>query len=121
MSKIVIAVSNHEVAEIHRKNFFNEGLEAFIAFDRKDIMDIVNKEKIDILLVGKDLNGFEISEEIRKNNPNIKIFIVGVGDSLILKENQKKAVESGANDFIDVVHIMPDNVYDIVMGRMKNE
>lgn len=121
MSKILITYGDQSVTEIHKRNFQNEGLETFVVPDEKDVLDVVKKEKIDIVLIGKNMNGLEIAKKIRKDNSDIKIFVIGVGDSLVLKENQEEAMESGANDFIDVVHTVPDKVCDIIMGRIKNE
>jgi len=121
MSKILITYCDQGVAEIHKRNFQKEGLETVVVPDEKDVLDVVEKEKIDIVLIGMNMNGFEIAKKIRKNNQGIKIYIIGVGDSLILKENQEKAIESGANDFIDVVHVAPDKTCDIIMGRIVNE
>lgn len=90
MSKILINYGDQGVAEIHRRNFQKEGLETVVVSDEKDVLNVVEKEKIDIVLIGENMDGFEIAKKIRKNNPDIKIFIIGVGDSLVLKEGKSR-------------------------------
>jgi DNA-binding response OmpR family regulator len=122
MQKILIVEHDYRVAEIHQKNFYREGLETFVAFDERDTLDIIQKEKIDILLINKQIGGYEFVQKIRKNNLAMKIFVVGIGRHIGgLQEDQKEAIESGANDFIDNYYVMSDNVLEIIMGRMKND
>lgn len=92
-----------------------------MVFDEKDALDVIQKEKVDILLINEQIGGYEFVREIRKNNPNMRIYIIGVGGLGGLQQDQKKAIESGANDFINSVHVLPDRALDIVMGRTKNE
>lgn len=122
MPKILIAEHSEAVARIHQRNFSAEGFDARVALDEKEILDITQKEKINILLVNEKV-GYDFVREIRKNNPEMKIFVTGVGSvgEGALKKDQEKAIKFGANDFINIVHTQIDKVHDIVMGRVINE
>lgn len=122
MQKILIVEYDYRVAEIHQKNFCREGLETFVAFDEKDALDVIRKEKVDVLLISEQVGGYEFVQTIHKNNPDMKIFVVGVGSpGGALEKDREKAIVSGANDFFSVVHVGPDKMLDIIMGRAKND
>lgn len=93
-----------------------------MVFDEKDTLNIIQKEKVDILLISEQVGGYEFVREIRKNNPGMKIFMVGVGSpGGALEKDREKAIKSGANDFFNVVHVRLEKMLDIIMGRAKND
>jgi len=123
VSKILIAENSEAVSRIYQRNFSAEGLDAFVALDEKEVLDVTQKEKIDILLINEKIGGYDFVREVRNNNPKMKIFVTGVGSVGVgaLQKDQKIANDSGADDFINIVHIRVDKAIDIIMGRAKNE
>ena len=119
MSKILITADDLLWTDIFRETFASRGFEVFVAFDEKDTIDIMQKEKVDLLMISEDADGFELAQKIRKNYADMKIFIFGTGSFFDIAEYRKKAVEAGANDFINVSCAMPGRVFDIVTGKIS--
>ncbi|MFA5961939.1 MAG: response regulator [Parcubacteria group bacterium] len=109
MPKILIAEDDKMMDDMYRKKFSDSGFEVFIALNEKETFDIIEKEKIDVVLVSLLMNGFEIVKKIRKDgsNPNMKIIITGYHD---IQEDEDMSIEVGADAFVNKSHTTPSEL-----------
>jgi len=102
MSKIIIVEDDPMISEIYQKKFSASGFEVFLAENGKVALDIVKKEKVDIVLsdlIMPEMDGFELTKILRSGtyDPNIKIIMLS---NLSQEDSRKKVLELGANGFI---------------------
>lgn len=102
MSKIIIVEDDPMISEIYQKKFSDSGFEVFLAENGKIALDIVKKEKVDIVLsdlIMPEIDGFELTKILRSEtyDPGIKIIMLS---NLSQEDSRKKAIEAGANGFI---------------------
>ena len=122
MPKILISEYNEFVAEIHQENFSQAGMEAIVVLNEKEVREVIQKEKIDILLINERIGGYAFVREIRKNNPAMRIFVIGVGHyPHVDPSDRKKAIEAGADEFIDNTSVTPDELLDLVLRKIQAE
>jgi CheY-like chemotaxis protein len=102
MQKVLIAEDDPMISEIYQKKFTDNGYIVLTAFSGDQVLEIVKKEKVDILLLDlliPRLDGFSVIENLRngKYDPDIKII---VSSNLSQREDQEKVMALGANGFI---------------------
>lgn len=118
MPKILIAEDDKYLVDLYQKKFSSSGFEVFMAFNEKEVFDIIKKEKVDVILVSLIMGGIEIVKKIRQDggNPNMKIIITGYYDVI---EDGKRAIEAGADEFIDKSHFTPTELIEEIKKLME--
>jgi signal transduction histidine kinase len=85
-----------QVSQVLRERNYN----IFESETGTDGIKIFNKEKINLVILDlelHDMNGLEVLEKIKKNNPNIPVLMVsGTGNANTIS----KSLKNGASDFI---------------------
>jgi len=79
-----------------------KGYEVITAAGGGKALDIIRKQKIDIVLLDvmmPEMNGFEVCKKIKENERYRDIPVVMI-TSLASKEDRIKGIEAGAEDFI---------------------
>ena len=102
MKKIFIAIKNNFRREIYCNIFRKEGFEVLETQDAAEVLNLVMKEKPDIILLDVNLSGtkgFETLAEIKKE-PLIQRIPVFVFSLLERKKDKIRAMDLDAKDFI---------------------
>ncbi len=102
MQKIIIVEDDSMLQEIYKTKFSNSGFEVFIAENGKVTLEILKKEKINVVitdLIMPEMDGFELIKNLRggEYDPNIKIIALS---NLSQKEDRDSVMQLGANGFI---------------------
>jgi len=99
MSRILIADDNKAIAMTLQLKLMQEGFEAKLVSNGKEALDLLEKEKFDILvldLIMPEMNGFEVLETIKEKQ--IKIPVI-VASDLSQIEDFDRVKQLGAIDF----------------------
>ena len=84
-----------------------------------EALDIIKKEKINIVLLDLGLgniDGYEILKKIKEYDPNI---IIIVQSAYAIVEFKKKAFDLGANDFLIKANFTADEITEKIKGQLK--
>lgn len=97
------------ISEIYQKKFSEDGFEVFTAETGEQALAIAKKENVDAVisdLIMPKMDGFEVIKKLRGGgyNPNIKIII---SSNLSQKEDHEKAMQLGANGFVNKSEFTP--------------
>ncbi len=109
MRKILIAVNNEFIRETYSEVFKAENFEVFRARDGKEALDLVKKEKPDIIIADialSEMGGFELLEALKKESSTKKIPVI-IFAQFEKKDDRIKAMELEAKDFITAADITP--------------
>lgn len=116
MSNKVLIVEDEENIRSFIKLFLrNNGFEVFETDSGIDALNIVNKQKPDIVVLDimlPDLDGFKICSEIRKHNSNIGVIMLTAKGQ---DKDKIDGLESGADDYM----IKPFNPKELLL-RIKS-
>lgn len=109
MTKIILVEDDPMISEIYQKKFTDDGFEVFPAETGEQALTIAKKENVDAVisdLIMPKMDGFGVIKELRNGeyNPNIKIII---SSNLSQKEDYDKAMQLGANGFINKSNFTP--------------
>jgi CheY-like chemotaxis protein len=121
MTKVLIAEDDLMISEIYQRKFTEKGYEVLTAFSGDQVLEIVKKEKIDIILLDlllPKMDGFQVTENLRNGNydPNIKIII---SSNMSQKEDREKVLALGANGFITKSQYTPSEMVEEIK-RLTN-
>lgn len=125
IKKILIAINNDFIRGIYAEVLKKEGFDVFETKERKRFMELVIKEKPDIVLVDvfpQGIGGFELLEELKKEDLTRKIPVI-IFTQLEKIEERKKAIELEAKDFISTTMVSPLGVVrriKIVLGEQRS-
>ena len=100
--KILLVDDDEETRSIYAEFFKNDGFEVMEAFDGVEGLDKATKETPDVIFTGiimPRMDGFSMMEALKKNVTTSNIPVV-VSSHMGREEDQKKAYELGAKDFI---------------------
>jgi len=106
---------------IYQKAFSDAGFEVAVAHNGEEALEMIKKQKLDLILANlytSEKDGLEITKEIRKSDKDIKIVVIACVD---MKEYMGKALEAGANDFIDRTLFSPFELVDRIKKVLNNE
>lgn len=98
MKKIVLAIDDDLTRLLYKESLKLGGFEIEDCEDRKKLFEILKKNP-DLLLLDLSLEGnqgFEIFQEVKKNYPQLPIFILSTFET---DEFREKAKKEGAKDF----------------------
>ena len=98
--KILIIDDEMDMGEVVRDYLKDQGYEAFMTLDAVQGLEIVDKEKPDVVLLDilmPQISGMECLQQILQKNPKtIVLMVSGMQDEQIAKE----AIRYGAYDYI---------------------
>jgi two-component system cell cycle response regulator len=98
---LILLVEDTEVdARIVENALEEEPYQLEVVHKGKDVLPIVNQEKIDLILLDillPDMSGFEVCRRLKQENKDIQVVIVTCLDDL---ESKIRGVELGADDFL---------------------
>jgi DNA-binding response OmpR family regulator len=111
---ILIVEDDVFLSDLYKTKFNLEGFKVNTAFDGEKGIEMVGKAKPDIVLLDLILpkkSGFEVLEAIRTNEvtKNLPVILL---TNLSQKEDVKKGLKLGANDYLIKAHFMPSEVVD---------
>lgn len=125
MKEILIAIKNDFVRETYSEVFREKEFKVFSTKDGKEALDLVKKEKPDIILadVGlSEIGGFELLETLKKDPTTQKIPVI-IFAQIGKKLNRAKAMELEAKDFITSAECTPLEVIrrvKIALGEQRS-
>ncbi|MFZ2188752.1 MAG: response regulator [Candidatus Moraniibacteriota bacterium] len=123
MTKILIAEDDLMISEIYQRKFSEKGYEVLTALSGEQVLEIVKREKVDIILLDlllPKMDGFQVTESLRNGNydPNIKIVI---SSNLSQKEERDKVMALGANGFITKSQYTPSEMVEEIKRLTNGE
>lgn len=98
MKKIILAIDDDLTRTLYRESLKLGGFEVEECEEEKKLVDLI-KKGADLLLLDLSLEnnrGFEIFQKIKKESPNLPIFLLSIFETDEFRERAKK---SGAEDF----------------------
>lgn len=112
MTKVLIAEDDLMISEIYERKFTEKGYEILTAFSGDQVLEIVKKEKVDIILLDlllPKMDGFQVTETLRngKYDSNIRIII---SSNMSQEEDREKVMALGANGFITKSRYTPSEM-----------
>jgi two-component system chemotaxis family response regulator WspR len=121
--KILIVEDDNFVAEVYFAKLKEMGYVALLAQNGKEGLDILQKEKIDLILLDilmPVMGGVEMLEEVRKheNWKNIPVILLtNVGE----KDSIQKIRNMGVKDYLIKSHFTPAEVLEKIESVFKNK
>jgi PAS domain S-box-containing protein len=100
--RILLAEDNDLNLQLMTLMFQQLGFHFEVARNGAEVLDKINGQKFDVILMDVQMpimNGLEATREIRKNEANDPIIIIGLSAN-VFEEDQNKALESGMNDYL---------------------
>ena len=100
-----------------------EGYKVLVAGDGEEALEIIQKQKPDIILLDimmPKMNGYDVLEKL-KQNPETKTIPVLILTALIQDLNKAKGMMSGADDYLMKSEVMPGEVLDKVKKALENK
>ena len=98
--KILIVEDEKKIANSLRKNFNDEGFETSVCYDGAKALEVVSKEKFDIILLDwriPEVTGINVCKRIRSANNQTPIILL---TALTNISNKVEALNSGADDYV---------------------
>jgi len=118
--KILIAEDEEILSTLLEKKLIEEGYQIFVAENGEKTMEILNKEKVDLLLldiVMPKKSGFEVMKEMKKDSKLSKIPIIVISNSgQSVEINRVK--ELGAKDWLIKTEFAPQEVVEKVKKQI---
>ena len=118
--KILIAEDEAILSTLLEKKLIEEGYQIFVAEDGEKTMEILNKEKVDLLLLDIIMpkkSGFEVMEEMKKDSKLSKIPVIIISNSGQPVE-LSKIKELGAKDWLIKTEFSPQEVVEKVKKQI---
>jgi len=98
--KILIVEDEKKIANSLRKNFNDEGFETSVCYDGAEALEVVSKEKFDLILLDwrlPEVTGINVCKRIRSANNQTPIILL---TALTNITNKVEALDSGADDYV---------------------
>lgn len=105
MPKILIVDDVEDKVEILSRQLKQEGYEILKAYNGEDAIEIVRKQKLDLILMDismPHMDGFKVTKIIKEENKTIFLPIIIVTASKDDTESIVMGLESGADDYISL-------------------
>ncbi|PJB08778.1 response regulator [bacterium (Candidatus Gribaldobacteria) CG_4_9_14_3_um_filter_33_9] len=118
--KILIAEDEAILSTLLEKKLIEEGYQIFVAEDGEKTMEILNKEKVDLLLLDIIMpkkSGFEVMEEMKKDSKLSKIPVIIISNSGQPVE-LSKIKELGAKDWLIKTEFSPQEVVEKIKKQI---
>lgn len=114
MSKVLIVEDDKFLRELINRKLQTEGFETFLAIDGEIGLQLVEKERPDIILLDlilPGINGFEVLAKI-KENERIKDIPIIIFSNLGQKDDIEKGIGLGAADYLVKAHFTPNEIIE---------
>lgn len=122
MSKILIADDDAFLIKIYSTHLRNDGHEVITCTDGQSALDQAIAHNPDVIVLDimlPRLNGLDVLEELR-NHKTTKSTPVICLSNLTQEEEQKAALNLGANEFIIKASLTPSQIIEIVHRYLKD-
>ncbi|HDQ22771.1 MAG TPA: response regulator [Candidatus Uhrbacteria bacterium] len=119
--KIILIEDDSFLVEMYSTKFELEGFEVISAEDGKKGLEMVKKEKPDIILLDilmPQMDGFAVLDALKKDKEVADIPVILL-TNLGQKEDVKKGFEKGAVGYLIKAHFMPSEVVDKIKKILK--
>ncbi|NTW27143.1 MAG: response regulator [Candidatus Moranbacteria bacterium] len=122
MAKIMLVEDDPMIAEIYQKKFELAGFEVVNAVTGKEVLKYALEQKFDLILLDlvlPEMSGMDVLKELRSNvayDSELKVIVLS---NLDKTENEKKAKDLGANDFIGKTQYSPSELAIEVQRRLN--
>ena len=120
--KLIILVEDDEfLAELYATKLKLENYEVILATDGEKGLKMIKEKKPDLILLDiilPKMDGFEILKAI-KNEKELKDIPVILLTNLSQKDEVKKGLDLGANDYLIKAHFMPSEVVKKIKQTIK--
>ena len=118
--KILIIEDEEFLLDIYRKKLEGLGLKVITRTDGQDCLELVKKEKIDLILLdivlpGKD--GYKILQELRADPKTASVKVM-VMSNLGQKEEIDKALSLGANNYAIKANLTPKEMAEKIIKML---
>lgn len=100
--RILLAEDNDLNLQLMTLMFQQLGFQFEVAKNGREVLEKVKTQVFDVILMDVQMpimNGLEATREIRKLDGNDQLIIIGLSAN-VFEEDQKKAIESGMNDYL---------------------
>ena len=99
MKKIVLAEDDPMISEIYQKKFQEQDFEVFQAFSGDQVLEIVKKNKVDVVLLDlvlPKMDGFAVIKNLKSADydPSVKVIVFS---NLSQREDRERALELAIN------------------------
>lgn len=123
MVKIMLVEDDQMIADIYVKKFQDAGYEIINAATGKEVLRLASEDKFDLILLDMvlpEMSGIDILKELRAN-PDLygRELKVIVFSNLSKSENEKRAIENGADDFIGKTEYGPSALVEEITRRLN--
>jgi len=119
--KVLLCEDDSFLREICSKKLTKEGYQVFDAADGEEALKVLEKEKVDAVLLDiilPSMDGFEVLKRIRSHkNASIKKVPIIMLSNLSQEDDVSKAMALGANNYLVKAHFTTDEIID----KIKNE
>jgi len=112
--KILIVDDDAFLTKMYASKFSKAGFEIFLAFDGEKGLAIAKEHIPDIIILDillPEMDGYEVLARLKKNSLTQSIPVVML-TNFFQKEDIKKCLKAGANDYLIKSHFMPSEVLD---------
>ncbi len=120
-AKILLIEDDHILIDMYRIKFKISGLNLLIATGGYQGLDVIKKEKPDLVLLDikmDDLDGFEVLKKM-KADPTVKDIPVFLLTNMSEKEASEEGKELGAERYVMKAKQTPDEIIAIVTNRLN--
>lgn len=98
--RLLLVEDEPKLASFIQKGFQNEGYELDVAFDGRMGQSLFRQSAYDLIILDVNLpyiNGFELCQSIRADNPRVPVLLLTALDSI---EDKTAGFEAGADDYL---------------------
>lgn len=123
MAKIMLVEDDSMIAEIYQRKFESAGFEVVNAVTGKEVLKFALEQKFDLILLDlvlPEMSGMDVLKELRSNPDYDRDLKVIVLSNLNKTDNEKEAMDNGANDFIGKMQYSPSELA-VEVQRLLNE
>lgn len=122
MPKILLIEDEKILAEMYREKFEAEGIETLLAFTSKEALEILEKEKPDLILLDILLpreNGIGFLKRLKKiKKPSFNIPIVAFSN-YDEPNTKKEALELGAKEYLMKTQYTPQEIVEKIKEYLR--
>lgn len=119
--KILLVEDDPFLSEIYFTSLKHADFKLVHVDDGKNCLEILEKEKFDILILDfllPKVDGFEVLKKIKENNIKIDVFVLS---NLSGKQYIKKAKELGAKEYLLKTKFTPKEIVEKIKKFCKNK
>jgi len=117
--KIIIAEDEKAISKVLTLKLEKAGFDVFIAFNGKQALEILKKNKIDLILLDlmmPIMDGFTFLEKLKNKKEKIKVFILS---NLGQQDDIDKSIKLGATEFFIKSNISIPKLIEKIEAALK--